>query len=154
MPELLDQISGRVPLLIEAKSGWTGHGPFEQQIARDLAAYGGPVAVASFDPRCIAAFAEAAPDVPRGLVSCRFDDPRVWRRLSAWQRFFLRHLLGSSVASPQFIAYDIRALPAMAPLLARQLLRWPLLTWTVRTEAELARARRWADAMIFEGFRP
>jgi glycerophosphoryl diester phosphodiesterase len=30
----------------------------------------------------------------------------------------------------------------------------PLLTWTVRTNEERDRARRWADQMIFEGFRP
>jgi glycerophosphoryl diester phosphodiesterase len=30
----------------------------------------------------------------------------------------------------------------------------PLLTWTVRTEAERQRARRWANQMIFEEFLP
>jgi glycerophosphoryl diester phosphodiesterase len=29
-----------------------------------------------------------------------------------------------------------------------------LLTWTVRTAADRARAARWADQMIFEGFTP
>jgi glycerophosphoryl diester phosphodiesterase len=29
-----------------------------------------------------------------------------------------------------------------------------VLTWTVRTPAQRARAARWADQMIFEGFRP
>jgi hypothetical protein len=30
----------------------------------------------------------------------------------------------------------------------------PLLTWAVRTPDERRRAARWADQMIFEGFRP
>jgi glycerophosphoryl diester phosphodiesterase len=30
----------------------------------------------------------------------------------------------------------------------------PLLTWTVRSAEDLQRAARWADQMIFEGFRP
>ena len=30
----------------------------------------------------------------------------------------------------------------------------PLLTWTVRSAADRAAATRWADQMIFEGFRP
>jgi glycerophosphoryl diester phosphodiesterase len=30
----------------------------------------------------------------------------------------------------------------------------PLVTWVVRTEAERQRATRWADQVIFEGFRP
>jgi hypothetical protein len=29
-----------------------------------------------------------------------------------------------------------------------------LLTWTVRSTEERQRAARWADQMIFEGFRP
>ena len=30
----------------------------------------------------------------------------------------------------------------------------PLLAWTVRSDADRTRAGRWADQMIFEGFRP
>jgi hypothetical protein len=30
----------------------------------------------------------------------------------------------------------------------------PLLAWTVRTEADLAKAAQWADAPIFEGVTP
>ena len=40
------------------------------------------------------------------------------------------------------------------PRLARRILGLPLLTWTVRTPADQARAALFADQMIFEGFRP
>jgi glycerophosphoryl diester phosphodiesterase len=63
----------------------------------------------------------------------------------------MRHLLIAAIARPNFIAYDIRALPALAPMLARSLFGLPLLTWTVRNEADRARAAKHADAMIFEG---
>ncbi len=36
----------------------------------------------------------------------------------------------------------------------RHALGLPLLAWTVRTDAERAIAKRWADQMIFEGFDP
>ena len=42
----------------------------------------------------------------------------------------------------------------VAPLTLRRLLRLPLLTWTVRSEEERRRAARWADQIIFEGWRP
>jgi hypothetical protein len=45
-------------------------------------------------------------------------------------------------------------LPSPAPWIARNIFRLPLLTWTVRTDADRARAERYADQMIFEGFRP
>lgn len=154
LPELLEQIAGRVPLVIEVKSDWAKRGPLEQRIAVCLASYDGPAAVMSFDPHSVAAFAAAAPAIPRGLVAERFKDPRAWPGLPAWRRFAMRHLLSAFIAKPHFIAYDVRALPALAPLAARRSFGWPLLTWTVRTAAERANAARWADAIIFEGFRP
>ena len=54
---------------------------------------------------------------------------------------------------PHFIAYAVADLPAAIPLAARHLFGLPLLTWTVRT-AEDRKAARWADQIIFEGFRP
>jgi glycerophosphoryl diester phosphodiesterase len=66
----------------------------------------------------------------------------------------MRHLLTSTFAWPHFIAYDVRALPAVAPLIARTLFGLPLLTWTVRTLPDRERALRYADAMIFEGLEP
>lgn len=154
LPELLAQVAGQVPLVIEIKGDWNKHGLLESRIAKSLEDYDGQVAVMSFDPRSVAAFAAAAPGIPRGLVADRFDDVHGWPGLTLWQRFQMRHLISALIVRPDFIAYDIRALPALAPLITRHLCRWPLLTWTVRTEAERLRAARWADAMIFEGFSP
>jgi hypothetical protein len=90
----------------------------------------------------------------RGLVaqrrSGRFELEQVFarsKRALAYGRDALR-------AHPQFIAYSVTDLPAALPLTARQLGGMPLLTWTVRSAQERQRAARWADQMIFEGFRP
>ena len=105
-----------------------------------LAAYKGPVAVMSFDAHALAAFRKAAPELPRGLVAERFDSHDDWPALTAGERFAMRHLLSAAIAWPHFIAYDIEALPALAPLIARNLFGLPLLTWTVRDRGG-ARAR-------------
>jgi glycerophosphoryl diester phosphodiesterase len=152
LPALLSLVNGRVPLVLEVKSTWTREGKFEAEIAKLLTAYPGPVAVMSFDPHCVAAFQGVAPDLPRGLVSMRFDRDD-WPYLSPWERFAMQHLLTSAFARPHFIAYDIDALPAAAPAMAR-LFGLPLLTWTVRTKEQRERALRYADAMIFEGIVP
>jgi glycerophosphoryl diester phosphodiesterase len=154
LPALLALVNGRVPLLLEIKSTWTRDGKYETNIALLLASYLGPVAVMSFDPHCIAAFRELSPSLPRGLVAERFDDPDYWSQLSFSQRFAMRNLLTSAFARPHFIAYDIGALPAIAPLMAQNVFGLPLLTWTVRTKEDQDRALRYADAMIFEGIRP
>ena len=154
LPALLALVNGHVPLLLEVKSTWARDGKFEANIANMLASYPGPVAVMSFDPYSLAALREVAPALPRGLVAERFDDRRYWPQLTVWQRLAMRNLLTSAIAWPHFIAYDISALPALAPLIARTLFGLPLLTWTVRTKDERERALRYADAMIFEGIVP
>ena len=151
---LLGIVDGRVPLLIEVKSTWSDDHTYERNIAAALSGYQGDVAVMSFDPDCVAAFRDVAPSLPRGLIGERFDDKHYWSELSALRRFAMRHLLTAAIARPNFIAYDIRALPALAPGIARDVFHLPLLTWTVRTEAEKPNAQLFADAMIFEGIEP
>ncbi len=154
--ELIEQVGDRAPLIVEIKSQWADVGTLERRAAALVAGHPGPIALMSFDPRSVAAIAAAEPWIPRGIVSGGYRDRRYWRRfgLTAWQRFRLRHMLHALSTKPHFVAYDIDGLPSIAPLVAKWLAGAPLLTWTVRTPAERRRARRYADQMIFEGFRP
>ena len=74
LSEVLELVDGRVPLLIEVKDqdGQMGPnvGPLETAIAADLAGYGGPVALMSFNPNSVAALAELLPETARGLTTC------------------------------------------------------------------------------------
>jgi hypothetical protein len=63
-------------------------------------------------------------------------------------------LLTARFVLPNFLAYDVDALPASAPLALRHFFRVPLLAWTVKTPAQRAVAKAWADQIIFEGFAP
>lgn len=150
LPDLLTLVGGKVPLVVEVKSNWGRDPRYERAIAAALGRYNGPVAVMSFDPNCVGAFRTLLPTLPRGLISEHFAAP-YWSKLGAARRFAMRHLLTAAIARPDFIAYDVRALPALAPWIARNVVGLPLLTWTVRTDADRERAHRHADAMIFEG---
>jgi glycerophosphoryl diester phosphodiesterase len=153
LKEFLARVAGRTPLLIELKSNWDGDSRIAERAAAMLANYSGPFALMSFDPWLVRALRLSAPALPRGIVAeRRYDDPE-WR-LSPAQKFALSNFTHIGQTRPHFIAYWVRDLPALVPLFARNVLGMPLLTWTVRTEAERARAARWADQMIFEGFRP
>lgn len=153
LDELLEEVAGRVPLVIELKSRWNGDRRLEREVATTLADYSGPVAVMSFDPASMRAMRYLLPHLPRGLVADRFDTAD-WAAIPAYYRLALRHLLAASYVLPQFIAYGVHALPANAPLLIRHVFGLPLLTWTVRTADDRALAERWANQMIFEGFDP
>ncbi len=141
--DLLNQVAGRVPLLIEIKSRRDLRvGQVCLAVRRALEGYGGPHAVMSFDPRVARWFAEHAPRTVRGLVmseeGARTLSARVRRHMALWH------------ARPDFLAYDIRDLPA-AFASAQRARGLPVATWTVRGAELRERALVHADALISEG---
>jgi glycerophosphoryl diester phosphodiesterase len=152
--ELCDLVAGRTPLVIELKSRLDGDRRLVARAADVLQSYAGPVAAMSFDPQLVQALRETAPGLPRGIVAERYYRAEYWNKMPWRHKFALGNLLHFLSTRPHFVAYRVQDLPSIAPLLARHALGMPLLTWTVRTEAECRRARLWANQMIFEGFRP
>jgi glycerophosphoryl diester phosphodiesterase len=140
---VLDQINGKVPLLIEVKSRRDLRIPAMcLAVRRVLEGYCGPHAVMSFDPRVPKWFKIHSPQTIRGLVVTEENDHtllgRMRRRLSLWQ------------AAPDFLAYDIRDLPSR--FAAEQRRRGlAVATWTVRSPELRDRAALYADAPIAEG---
>jgi len=148
--ELCDLVAGRSTLVIELKGRLSGDTRLAARTAAVLAGYGGPVAAMSFDPGLMAALRNLAPSFPLGLVGMRRDaGAPVTAQMSV-----LRYLRQALAARLQFLAYRVADLTSAPPLLARHVLRWPVLTWTVRSPEDRARAAAYADQMIFEGFRP
>jgi glycerophosphoryl diester phosphodiesterase len=145
--ELCELVAGRVTLVIELKSGRPGDQRLALRAGQVLSAYSGPAALMSFDPAQIVTVCRSVPRLTRGIVAERWSAPAGRTRALAYGRAAL-------AARPQFIAYSVKDLPAALPLAARRLGGMPLLTWTVRSVEDRQRAARWADQMIFEGFRP
>ena len=145
LAQLLAQIGGKVPLLIEIKSprhSSTRIGALCLAVKRALEGYLGPHAIMSFDPRAVRWFAVHAPMTVRGLVVTEEGGKTlpgmIKRRLSLWH------------AKPDFLAYDIRNLPSRFAGAQRKR-GLPVLTWTVRSEELRNRAALHADAPIAEG---
>lgn len=152
--ELCVLVAGRTPLVIELKSRFDGDRRLVVRTAQVLQSYAGPVAVMSFDPGLVQALRETASGLPRGIVAERHYEDTEWRELTPRQRRSLAFLLHAYRTRPHFVAYHVKDLPSPGPLIARYIFGLPLLTWTVRSEQDRQRARRWANQMIFEGFRP
>jgi glycerophosphoryl diester phosphodiesterase len=108
----------------------------------------------SFDPQLVTALRHISPGLTRGIVAERRFDTSASGAATAWRNWWLGSLLHAPHSRPQFVAYCVGDLPAPGPALARTVFGCPLLTWTVRTPQDIDRARRYADQMIFEGFRP
>jgi glycerophosphoryl diester phosphodiesterase len=152
--ELCDLNGGRTTMLVELKSKFDGDDRLPLRVAEVLSNYHGPVAPMSFDPGQMATLGQKAPKLVRGIIAAKYRPHPYWDLMPAWMRLGMGHLVTALTARPQFVAYAIADLPAAAPLFARHVLSMPLLTWAVRTPSERQRAARWADQMIFEGFRP
>jgi glycerophosphoryl diester phosphodiesterase len=153
LSEFLELVDARVPVVIELKSHFDGDTRLAERVATVLAGYRGPAAVMSFDPALIERIRAITPELTRGIVAERHYTHHEWDRLSRAEKIRLAFLLHAPSTRPHFIAYAGRDLPALAPAAARSL-GLPLLTWTIRSEAERARILRFADQVIFEGFLP
>lgn len=142
LAQLLEQVGGKVPLLIEIKSvAERRPNPACLAVRRELDGYTGPHAVMSFDPRVARWFARHSPRTLRGLVVSEEGKKSLrgsWERHSA-----LWH------AKPHFLAYDVRDLPS-AFAAAQRGRGLPVLTWTVRSAQQAAVAADHADAPIAE----
>ena len=143
LSDLLKIVDGKVPLLIEIKSRRRYDVETTcERVADALRGYGGLHAVMSFDPRVSRWLRRNAPDTVRGLV-VREDD--IGMTQAAWQR-----RLALWIARPEFVAYHVEALPN--PMVADLRTRgFPILTWTVASEAARETAMTYADALIAEG---
>jgi glycerophosphoryl diester phosphodiesterase len=152
--DLCDLVGARATILVELKSRFDGDGRLAVRVAAVLDRYRGPAAAMSFDPRQLALLRQKSPRLVRGIIAAKYRPHPYWDLMPAWMRHGMGYLLTALTTQPQFVAYAVADLPALAPLFARRVLGLPLLTWVVRTEAERRRAALWADQMIFEGFRP
>lgn len=152
--EVLREVAGRVPLLIEIKDqdGRLGRniGELQDRVAAALAAYEGPVAVMSFNPHAVAAFGKAAPTVSRGLTSC--DYPKEdWPMLDDDTRARLARLEDYAASGAEFVSHYWRDLenPAVVALAAQGV---PVLCWTIRSPEQEAEARKHAGGITFENY--
>src|SRR6267378_400809 len=152
--DLCALVDGRVPLVIEVKSHFDGDRKLVTRMAEVLSSYRGLAVGMSFDPDQVLALREMMPELPRGIIAQRNYDDDYWKKLTPEQRQSMLHLRHALRTRPHFVAFWVDELPAPARWIARNVFGLPLLTWTVRTPEQRERAARYADQMIFEGFRP
>ncbi len=151
--DLCDLVAGRVTLVVELKSRFDGDLRVAARAAAVLSGYAGAVGVMSFDPALVVELRRVAPGLARGIVAERHYRHPEWGFLGAARGLELAFLLHGARSRPEFVAYRVGDLDAIAPRAARHIFGLPVLAWTVRTAAERGLAARFADQMIFEGFR-
>ncbi len=140
--EMLALIDGRVPLVIELK-GVPGHDAgLVRSVGSDLKTYRGHAAVMSFDHWLIRDFKAHAPGIPAGLTALGTAESDMEAHFS-----MLAHNLS-------FVSYCLADMPNSFSDFVRGRLAMPVITWTVRDRAAVAKTFALADQMTFEGFDP
>lgn len=143
LDEVLELVNGRVPLLLEIKSERLGEvGRLEPVLMKRLASYQGEFILEAFNPEVLVWLHRHAPQYIRGQLGNLDDENRQFK-------FYSRHLMFNPLSRPDFIAFDIQKIDYKLRLACRKH-GLPLLGWTIRTEAELKKADRLCDGVIYE----
>ncbi len=159
LQSFLDTINAQVPLIIEIKSLFDGDLRLANRVLDIMRGYSGPVAIKSFDPAVIAWLRAkmdegTGPVCPLGIVSMADFSHSEWSMLSADQKLIVTQFLHLGETRPDFLSWHVESLPHAIPFLCRSGLNLPVMTWTVRNNDQVMRARQWADQIVFEGFLP
>lgn len=146
--EVLDYVSGQIPLLIELKP----HGnviKLCESVMSVLKDYHGPYAIFSFHPSVVYWFKKHHPEVIRGQIAERFKG----QKLSFIQRYLLRTMFFNMFTKPDFISYGINDLPykKLDRLKKKGL---TIISYAARSQAQYDFVRSRYDNVVFEFFLP
>lgn len=148
--ELLAQVGGQVPLLVEIKGE-----DFGSAVCAGAAAcldnYDGVFSVQSFNPIYLSWFRQNRPGFIRGLLYTSLFKEKTSH--SFLHKLALSNMLLNLIARPDFVAYDRQYPGELALRVCRDLFGIPCLSWTVRSEEEASHIRP-GVSLIFEHFTP
>lgn len=149
LSEVFKLTKGKVPILIEVKTGTPAHRVCPL-IVELLTEYDGKVAVQSFDPFIINWFRVNAPQVARGQLSSSFKNEPI----SILKKLILQSMVFNIKTRPQFIAYNIVDMPSKIVGYWCKILQIPLLLWTIKTQDDCKTAKKTGANIIFENLLP
>ncbi len=150
LAECLKLVDGKVPLLIEVKSHWTGLAEMEQGLIDVLSSYDGPHGIMSFDPSVIERLKNLGSKSLHGLVTSQCPS-KDWPGISEAQRQSgLIQFEKARELGIDFIAHEIGDIqnPQLKTLVKD--LDIPLMSWTVKTQAMRESANQVNAIPIFE----
>ncbi len=149
--EVLKQVEGQVPLLIEIKpeGDWKKTTRLTYEM---LKRYKGEYFIQSFHPLCIKKYKKYSPKTYVGQLAgdkCKVKNP------AKVLLYFLRKYLVFNVFSkPDFISYYYKDKKNLGLRVSRRKKGRLIAAWTIRSQKELDKNRKYFDIFIFEKFIP
>jgi glycerophosphoryl diester phosphodiesterase len=148
LAQTLEIAGGRVPLVVELKMDDPSSKVCEVS-APLLREYKGDYCLESFHPVALMRWKKLMPGDVRGQLSATFKNPKKDR----FKYYILRNLLLNIRTRPDFIAYEFKGARSLSLRLCRAVGAVSV-AWTIRSQAELDKYRKYFDTFIFENFIP
>lgn len=151
--EFLEEVGGRVPLLIEIKSmeGVSGE-EIAKAMLTELDRYTGEYAIQSFQPFYVKAFKELRPNICCGLLASASTKKSDFGGSVFWRikAHVIKNLSLKNSVKPDFVSYAVYDLPQKAVTKFKGV----KLAWTITSPALEQTARKYVDNIIFEQYIP
>lgn len=153
--QLLEQVDGNVPLVVELKLQDKASNPQLANAAVTVAKdYQGPIVFKSFYPSILASIKTAGFAGPIGIIITEITKKSDhYNELTALERFIVHNLLHYPRSQFDFISSDHKALGLPAIRLLRKF-GFPVMTWTVNSFEIEKQTRGHADQLVFENYLP
>lgn len=143
--EVLELVNGQVPIIIELKYD-TKCGILEKATMELLKEYKGLYAIKSFNPLSVYWFKKNYPEVVRGQLSSNFKNEK-W---NIFKKFIMKSMIFNIISKPDFISYDVKALPNKKIEKIRK--NKLILGWTIRDNKAFEEKKNYCDNFICENF--
>lgn len=149
--DVLKLVDGKVPLIVELKIE-----RLDISVCRAadslLKDYKGMYCIESFHPLAVLWYRTHRGSIVRGQLSDAFLKQR--DKFKSPLYFFLEYLMFNWLAKPDFIAYNHNYPEVLSRRLCRSLYHSTAAAWTIKSEEQLAAAKKNFDIFIFDNFIP
>ena len=152
LSDVLKEIGGAIPLLVEIKSA-PGESGVAEKLYEVIKDYQGKYIVESFNPFSLRTFKKLMPEVPCGFLSTRYSLEEKHKGKLLY--FLLENLYLNFLMRPSFIAYEKGGYAVPNLIYIRKKFMPALIAWTLRSEDEQREAiAHGFDTVIFENYIP
>ena len=151
LQDVLRMVAGRVPLIIELKVERKFRETCEA-VAKLLDYYHGTYCIESFSPLALWWFKHHRPEVVRGQLAT--NHRREGLKTPWYIEGILTNCLLNGFCKPDFIAYNCRFTKTFPVTVLRKFYRCKMAAWTIRSQKELEKHKKYFDVFIFDSFSP
>ena len=151
LSKTLSAINGKVPLIVEIKTELS-HEEVCVLTAEALSTYSGVYSIESFSPFAVGWLKRNHPEIIRGQLADNFMVNKYSN--SSIENWMLTNMIYNVKNKPDYIAYNHEFGDKKCLWFWKKILGCSLCAWTVTSQAELDRAAKIFDILIFDSFIP